>query len=386
MAADFVVNSLADPGDGVCDETECTLREAIEEANGNEEADTITFDETLAGGTIALSSGELTIAVDTADPDLTIEGDLNDDGAPDITVDAQDSSRVFFIATGADATSQGLVITGGIENFGTLTVTGSTISGNSAANTGGGIDNRGTLTVADSTISGNSGGEGGGISNAGVATIKSTIVAGNTAEDCDGTLTSQGLNLEGGTSCGFTATGDQQNVAVADVLVTDANGVPLLADNGGPTQTIALLDVDTNPALDAIPLADCAVAIDQRGISRPQPADGNCDIGAFELVQEASVTIADVIELFDQAVADGTLTGAGPGRSAAGRLNALRNMLLAAGDLLAQGDVDGACRQLQDAADRTDGASPPDDFVQGEAAPDLLDAVTELQDELGCFA
>jgi len=131
MAADFVVNSLADPGDGVCDETECTLREAIEEANGNEEADTITFDETLAGGTILLSSGELTIADDTADPDLTIDGDLNNDGAPDITVDAQDSSRVFFIATGADATSQGLVITGGIENFGTLTVTGSTISGNS---------------------------------------------------------------------------------------------------------------------------------------------------------------------------------------------------------------------------------------------------------------
>jgi len=103
-------------------------------------------------------------------------------------------------------------------------------------------------------------------------------------------------------------------------------------------------------------------------------------------VQESSITIADLIELFDDAVADGTLMGAGPGGSAAGRLNALRNMLLAAGDLLAQGDVDGACRQLQDAADRTDGASPPDDFVQGEAAPDLLDAVTELQDELGCFA
>jgi hypothetical protein len=170
------------------------------------------------------------------------------------------------------------------------------------------------------------------------------------------------------------------------VLATDANGDPLLADNGGPTQTIALLDTDDNPAVDAIPFADCDVDTDQRGVSRPQPADGNCDIGAFELVQAAPVTIADVIELFDDAVADGTLMGAGPGNSAGGRLNALRNMLLAAGDLLEQGEVEAACSQLQDVADRTDGAFPPPDFAQGPAAPDLLDAVTELQDELGCFA
>jgi len=220
--------------------------------------------------------------------------------------------------------------------------------------------------------------------------IKSSIVAGNTASegaDCSrDDLTSQGFNLEGGTSCGFTEDGDQQNVAAAGVLVTDANGDPLLADNGGPTQTIALLDAATNPALDAIPFADCDVDTDQRGISRPQPADGNCDIGAFELVQAASITIADVIELFDDAVAGGTLVGAGPGNSARGRLGALRNMLLAAGELLEQGEVEAACGQLQDAADRTDGAFPPPEFAQGPAAPELFDAITELQDELGCFA
>ena len=166
----------------------------------------------------------------------------------------------------------------------------------------------------------------------------------------------------------------------------------MLADNGGPTQTIALLDADNNSAIDAIPLEDCTdtqgapVLFDQRGVSARQAADGNCDIGAFELVQGAPVTIADVIELFDAAVADGTLRGAGPGNSARGRLNALRNMLLAAGELLEQGDVDGACAQLQDAADRTDGDFPPPEFAQGPAAPDLFDAITELQDALGCFA
>jgi hypothetical protein len=152
-------------------------------------------------------------------------------------------------------------------------------------------------------------------------------------------------------------------------------------------------DADTHPAIDHIPAIECTdaegmlVETDQRGVDRPQPfPDGNCDIGAFELMQEAPITIADLIELFDDAVDDGTLVGAGPGGSAAGRLNALRNMLLAAGDLLDQGDVDGACTQLQDAADRTDGDFPPPDFAQGDAAEELLDAITAVQDELGCFA
>ncbi len=40
----FVVNSTADPGDGVCDENECTLREAIRAANKNPLKNTIEFD------------------------------------------------------------------------------------------------------------------------------------------------------------------------------------------------------------------------------------------------------------------------------------------------------------------------------------------------------
>ncbi len=40
----LVVNSTADPGDGVCDATECTLREAIDAANANAGLDTIEFD------------------------------------------------------------------------------------------------------------------------------------------------------------------------------------------------------------------------------------------------------------------------------------------------------------------------------------------------------
>jgi len=42
-AADFVVNSNADTSDGMCEDLpgDCTLREAMEEANVNTESDTL---------------------------------------------------------------------------------------------------------------------------------------------------------------------------------------------------------------------------------------------------------------------------------------------------------------------------------------------------------
>ena len=43
QATTFTVNSTADLGDGACDATECTLREAINAANANAGADTIAF-------------------------------------------------------------------------------------------------------------------------------------------------------------------------------------------------------------------------------------------------------------------------------------------------------------------------------------------------------
>jgi len=55
-----------------------------------------------------------------------------------------------------------------------------------------------------------------------------------------------------------------------------------LQDNGGPTQTHALLS--GSPAIDAALLANCPAA-DQRGVSRPQGA--GCDSGAYEFGQES---------------------------------------------------------------------------------------------------
>jgi hypothetical protein len=80
---------------------------------------------------------------------------------------------------------------GGILNAGTLIVTASTLSGNSAANlgggSGGGIYNSGTLTVIGSTLSGNSSlsslspaGQGAGIYNSGTLTVTGSTFSGNT--------------------------------------------------------------------------------------------------------------------------------------------------------------------------------------------------------------
>src|SRR6185437_3607332 len=53
-----------------------------------------------------------------------------------------------------------------------------------------------------------------------------------------------------------------------------------LADNGGPTETMALLN--NSPAIAQIP-PDLAPSVDQRGDHRPEPLDGQSDIGSFEL-------------------------------------------------------------------------------------------------------
>ena len=176
---------------------------------------------------------------------------------------------------------------GGIVNDGTQTVTNSTFSGN-IANFGGGIyNNGGTLTVNFTTFSGNFTyySQGGGIYNGGTLTVKNSIVANNPGGCGGGPFISLGHNLSDDTSCSgsFIQTGDRNNTPAG----LDPSG---LQNNGGPTQTIALLP--TSPAVDAIPVSPvnyCTdvtgmpVTTDQRGVSRPQgPA---CDIGAFELVQ-----------------------------------------------------------------------------------------------------
>lgn len=206
---------------------------------------------------------------------------------------------------------------GGIYNFGTTTLIGSLVSGNTASN-GGGVSSQTTLLLINSTISGNDGGvSGGGIKVVGTADLynatitdneasegggifvpllgtlnaKNTIIAGNIdpsttnpMPDCSGTLISQGYNLIGDTA-GCTIIGTTGNI-------TGVNpGLGPLQNNGGSTLTHSLQA--SSPAIDAGHPTACtdqngaALTTDQRGYVRPFDGDGSgaatCDIGAFEL-------------------------------------------------------------------------------------------------------
>jgi hypothetical protein len=179
---------------------------------------------------------------------------------------------------------------GGIVNVngGTLTANNSTVSGNISAS-GGGIYNGGTVTLINSTVSGNDayfvGVGGGGIYNGGTLHAWNTILAGNTATygpDLSGNLGSLGYNLIGNTSggSGFVAT---DLVGTAALPINPRLGP--LQDNGGPTQTMALLA--GSPALNAGDSAQLGVA-DQRGVVRA----GGVNIGAYQASASSLVLTA----------------------------------------------------------------------------------------------
>ncbi len=181
---------------------------------------------------------------------------------------------------------------GGIFSFGEIVAINSTISGNTASFVGG-IESgtpSGRLTLIQSTVSDNvaeNSGPGGIFISDGLAELSNTIVAGNSGSnsDVEGDFTSEGYNLigDGTGSTGFTAPGDQ--VGTSDNPIDPKLGP--LQDNGGPTETQALLP--DSPAIDAgDPNFTPPPDFDQRGPGFPRVLDGDgidgprIDIGAYE--------------------------------------------------------------------------------------------------------
>ncbi len=248
-----VSGNTAGGGGGIANGATATLTNSI--VSGN----------TAAGDYGGISNfGTMTII------DSTISGNNGDDSVGGI----YNSGTGTLTLTNSTVSGNTAAVDGGIRNDfgGTLTLNSSTVSGNTAAGDYGGISNFGTLTLTNSTVSGNTASSVGGIFNdfGGTLTLKNTIVANSpSGGDCFGTITSAGYNLDSDGTCGLAAAGDISN--------TDPLLGPL-ADNGGPTLTHALLA--GSPAIDA-GSPDCPPpATDQRGVVRPQGAA--CDIGAYE--------------------------------------------------------------------------------------------------------
>jgi len=105
-------------------------------------------------------------------------------------------------------------------------------------------------------------------------TVSHSILAARCFQPTGSFVASGGHNLASDDSCNLlTDPTDQINV---DPMILP------LADNGGPTPTLAL--AVGSPAIDAG--GDECLATDQRGVARPQDGDGDdvarCDIGAYE--------------------------------------------------------------------------------------------------------
>lgn len=285
------LNSIDTPGaggggiennDGTVTVTGCTFSEnsAVGGAGGgaidNDAGSVSITDSTLSGntasdgsgGAVENNGGAVTISASTLADNSAVNGTGGgiDNVGGTVTVDDSTVSRdnAYYSFGG-----------GGMFNSGTATVANSTFDADSATydGEGGGFYDGGTLSITNSTVAHNVGSVGGGVY--GPATVSATILAANThGGNCSQALTDGGYNLDDDGSCGFTASTDLSDTPAG----LDPQG---LADNGGPTRTVALEAV--SPAIGAIQNASLCSSPDQRGVARPTP----CDMGSVQLALPA---------------------------------------------------------------------------------------------------
>ena len=124
--------------------------------------------------------------------------------------------------------------------------------------------------------------------------LKNTIIATPIVIDPNAvhsTVQSEGYNLvERVNSAFFQQSSDR---VIQDPSAVFAGGIPHLANNGGPTQTVALRSNPDNPAYNVIPVDICHIPeiqdaqthtyMDQRGMPRPGRGKDQCSIGAYEV-------------------------------------------------------------------------------------------------------
>jgi Ca2+-binding RTX toxin-like protein len=236
------------------------------------------FGLTLRDGRAAAGDGG---AIRNADARLTIEESaLTGNRAPagDGGAVAQSASAPLLVVRRSTFSANTAAGDGGaiVAQQGGLSIETSTLSGNAADGDGGGLSWSAaaprSLSIDASTIAGNAAGSAGGgvhATGTGARSIESTILATNTAPG-------QGTDL-------FSGLADPP-VSIAFSMIGGSPRLGALADNGGPTETRAVLA--GSPALDA----GRSSGPDQRGAGRPfdlRPvplaAGGNdADIGAYE--------------------------------------------------------------------------------------------------------
>ncbi len=254
------------------------------------------------GGGIFTDSGAITLTRSTVTGNSTV-GSRADGGG--ISTDSGAITLTNSTVSG-NSTAGFYAYGGGIKTFsGAVTLNSSTVSGNSTTDSGaagGGIFTFfGSVTLIDSTVAGNTAAqaEGGGVFNVNsygspTFTMENSIIAGNSAGRGSPDLQ---YDLSSTLNISYSLIGDNEGTTFTEAQTADGNGNligsaagsgiidPLLgplADNGGPTQTHALLP--GSPALNSgdpsIPFL--ATEFDQRGVGYSRVAFDRIDIGAYE--------------------------------------------------------------------------------------------------------
>jgi hypothetical protein len=179
-----------------------SLRDEIVSAQSG---DTIVFDQSLRGQTINVWTNSPSFTPVSSELVIDKSLDIEGPGAANLAINGGNIARVFRVTAGVQVTLSGLTIENGngrtgaydpgqddelggsILNYGTLTVSGCLVSGDSVntnAYYGGGIYNAGTLTVSGSTVTHNIARyAGGGIYNAGTLAVLNSTVIDNSAHD-----------------------------------------------------------------------------------------------------------------------------------------------------------------------------------------------------------
>jgi hypothetical protein len=236
------------------------------------------------------------------------------------------------IATGSSGGGQGGGISNGpLQSKAVLTLTNSTLVGNTAKLGGGGLYNNGTATLTDSTIANNFANQagsllasnGGGVDTDGTATLVACTISGNTTTAAGGGLYNGGLGASQATLTDTIVAGNTiSGGGASDIAISTNNGVDVtgsynligtggsgglsspnnqfgvgnpglapLADYGGPTQTMALLP--SSPAIGAGTTADgpgttIPITTDQRGFPLDSP---HPDVGTFQTQPSGSLVV-----------------------------------------------------------------------------------------------
>ncbi len=225
---------------------------------------TITFSVT---GVITLTSGQISI-----NKNLVVKGP----GAGVLAVNGNNHSEVLYISAGTNVQIDGLTIEnglntttngGGIENYGTLTVTNSSFVSNTStvigtSSAGGGIYNdvNATLTVYSSKFISNTADQGAGISNGvGTTIISNSTFVSNTANSGGGLL-NYGGNMTVTDSLFDRNTAHYGGGAISNIGVIYVTGSTFRSNfagtSGAGISSSGTLDVNASSFLSNTTLAD----------------------------------------------------------------------------------------------------------------------------------